>query len=565
MFTRAMRGAAVVVAAAGWTGSVSGQAARERAVMKPAPQRPPVYSPGMGGAGDSFFYAQANVGPGGQNIVGDAANEPSIAVDPTAPNRIAIGWRQFDSVTSDFRQAGRAWSNNGGRTWHNPGPLDPGVFRSDPVLRADSSGRIYFYSLTNGTGSQYSCQMFRSTDGGQTFAPYVQAYGGDKQWMAIDRTGGVGNGYLYAMWDNATIYTPNGFTRSINAGSTYAAPVAMPTSPNWGTVAVGPNGEVYVCGNANGNLSQFTFIKSTNANNPAVTTTFPLTRTVNLGGPQVYFTANTPNPGGLLGQVWVRADNSSGPTRGNVYMLCSVDPAGSDPLSVYLARSTDGGSTWSAPIKVNDEPVGVNAWQWFAALDVAPTGRIDVIWLDTMNTGLVNRSELRYSSSGDAGATWAPSVAVGPQFDSLIGWPTQNKIGDYMDIESDRVGASVAYAGTMNGEQDVYFVRINDWDCNGNGVPDTTDLAAGTLHDCNGNGVPDECEAAAGVVVNCPCYANCDASTLAPVLNVNDFSCFLNKYAAGDSYANCDGSTVAPVLNVNDFSCFTNKYAAGCP
>ena len=60
------------------------------------------------------------------------------------------------------------------------------------------------------------------------------------------------------------------------------------------------------------------------------------------------------------------------------------------------------------------------------------------------------------------------------------------------------------------------------------------------------------------------CYANCDNSTAAPILNVNDFSCFLNKFSAGDTYANCDGSTLAPVLNVNDFSCFLNRFAAGC-
>ena len=61
------------------------------------------------------------------------------------------------------------------------------------------------------------------------------------------------------------------------------------------------------------------------------------------------------------------------------------------------------------------------------------------------------------------------------------------------------------------------------------------------------------------------CYANCDGSTLAPVLNVNDFTCFLNRYSAGDTWANCDASTLAPVLNVNDFSCFLNRYGAGCP
>ncbi len=60
------------------------------------------------------------------------------------------------------------------------------------------------------------------------------------------------------------------------------------------------------------------------------------------------------------------------------------------------------------------------------------------------------------------------------------------------------------------------------------------------------------------------CYANCDGSTVVPILNVNDFQCFLNKFAAADLYANCDNSTNPPVLNVNDFQCFLNKYAGGC-
>jgi uncharacterized membrane protein len=60
------------------------------------------------------------------------------------------------------------------------------------------------------------------------------------------------------------------------------------------------------------------------------------------------------------------------------------------------------------------------------------------------------------------------------------------------------------------------------------------------------------------------CYANCDDSTGAPVLTANDFQCFLNQYAAGQSYANCDGSTGVPSLTANDFQCFLNKYAAGC-
>jgi probable HAF family extracellular repeat protein len=61
-----------------------------------------------------------------------------------------------------------------------------------------------------------------------------------------------------------------------------------------------------------------------------------------------------------------------------------------------------------------------------------------------------------------------------------------------------------------------------------------------------------------------PCYANCDGSTAAPVLNVADFTCFLQRFAAGSPQANCDGSTAPPVLNVADFTCFLQRFAGGC-
>ncbi len=67
------------------------------------------------------------------------------------------------------------------------------------------------------------------------------------------------------------------------------------------------------------------------------------------------------------------------------------------------------------------------------------------------------------------------------------------------------------------------------------------------------------------VSINPACYPNCDQSTAPPILNVNDFSCFLNAFASGSAYANCDNSTAVPVLNVNDFACFLNQFAAGCP
>jgi len=63
------------------------------------------------------------------------------------------------------------------------------------------------------------------------------------------------------------------------------------------------------------------------------------------------------------------------------------------------------------------------------------------------------------------------------------------------------------------------------------------------------------------------CYVNCDLSVDTPFLNVADFTCFLQKFAAQDPYANCDCPVQGcspPTFNVADFTCFLQKFAAGC-
>jgi hypothetical protein len=49
-----------------------------------------------------------NVDANGNNILGDAANEPSISVHPTNLSKMAIAWTQFDSVSFQFL-GGRLW------------------------------------------------------------------------------------------------------------------------------------------------------------------------------------------------------------------------------------------------------------------------------------------------------------------------------------------------------------------------------------------------------------------------------------------------------------------------
>ena len=67
-----------------------------------------------------FTSFQANVDQNGNNILGDAANEPSIAVDPTNGNKMIIGWRQFNTVSSNFRQGGWGYTTDGGVTGRFP-------------------------------------------------------------------------------------------------------------------------------------------------------------------------------------------------------------------------------------------------------------------------------------------------------------------------------------------------------------------------------------------------------------------------------------------------------------
>ncbi len=95
-------------------------------------------------------------------------------------------------------------------------------------------------------------------------------------------------------------------------------------------------------------------------------------------------------------------------------------------------------------------------------MSVAPNGRIDVIWLDTRNNPGTNISALYYSNSNDGGTTWSPNERLSDYFDPHVGWPQQQKMGDYFHMVSDNNGANLAWAATFNGEQDVYYSYIAD-------------------------------------------------------------------------------------------------------
>lgn len=398
----------------------------------------------------NFFSTQVNINDNGENILGDAANEPSIAISPVNPDHMIIGWRQFDTIASNFRQAGYAFTIDGGQNWTFPGVIDPGVFRSDPVLDFDTNGGFYYNSLTF-DGNDFLCDVYQS-EGTGFWDEGTFAFGGDKQWMTVDRSDNSSNGSIYAFWNPSFSVCPPGmFTRSVDGGESYEDCINVESSPIWGTMDVDTDGSLY----AGGISSSFVMVRSQNAGIPGETPVWDLVREVDLGGDVVL--GQGPNPVGLLGQTWIAVDKTDGPTQDNVYMLCSVRPVtSSDNLDVMFARSTDGGNNWESPVRINDD-IGQNAWQWMSTMSVAPNGRIDIIWLDTRDNPGTFLSSLYHSYSTDGGLSFSPNERLSEAFDPHIGWPNQNKMGDYFDMVSTQEGAHLAWAGTFTGGQDVYY------------------------------------------------------------------------------------------------------------
>ncbi len=432
----------------------------------PAAPHPMETSPRMISQFAAFTSVQVNVNASGQNIVGDAANECSISVNPVDRNKKTISWRQFNDVASNFRQGGWGYTSNGGASWTFPGVLENGVFRSDPVTQSDENGNFFYLSLQSDVNLSFFCDdLWRSLNGGQSWTLLSGergAGGGDKQWLAIDRSSGPGHGFQYQA-DDGINCTGGGveLQRSLDGGVTWQSPVTIPNGPIYGTPDVDTNGNLFVGGEGS---SSFFCERSTNAQIAAQTPRFDQSTAVNLGG---FIGSGGINPAGLTGQTFLAVDRSGGPTNNNVYMLASVVPNGRSTTDVMFARSTDAGKTFSAAKKINDDPFNPSKWHWFGTFSVAPNGRLDAVWYDSRNAANNTDSQLFYSWSTDAGVTWAPNVAVSDSFNPSEGYPNQSKIGDYITIVSDNTGADVAYSATFNfnagrgqHEEDIYYVRV---------------------------------------------------------------------------------------------------------
>ena len=302
-------------------------------------------------------------------------NEPSVKISRSDPNRVVAAWRDFRTgVNPPLRRVGFSLSTDGGESWTVSELLPqiiPGAdLSSDPVVGVDLSGNFYVYTVSlnnnNGNGELW---VFKSTDQGETFNQVYQMTNTtafeDKEWAATDlNPASPFANNLYCSWTRFDFGTEILLVRSTDEGITWSNPVSVSdeSSVQGSFPAVGPNGELYVVWRHSG---QMMFDKSTDGG-------------VTFGTDIIV--SNAPN-------AWfphMAVDLSGGPRNGYIYVTWNDERNGDD--DAFVCYSSDGGDTWSTPIRVNNDPIGNGKIQYWPSVAISELGEISILFYDTRNT-----------------------------------------------------------------------------------------------------------------------------------------------------------------------------------
>jgi len=387
--------------------------------------------------------------------------EPSIVFSPlTATTVLAAAMHVVypSSGTTAEQRVKTFWSSDAGATWNDAAPLSlttPSAtygYQADPVLAFDRTGVAYLSTLIYAGGpgalNRTGIALWKSTDSGRTWSapfPVVERTNlsgiwtlspqDDKEWMAIDTSGGPRDGTIYLAWVR---FLPSScqFTRSTDGGRTWAA---MKTIGDGGApqIVIGGDGEIHVVQASTTRLFSVTSHDGgesfsspvTIAPLPAVNTTFPNLQI------QVY---QFPSSAG---------DTSFGSHRGNVYTVwvTSTDayPEGGSafPATIWFSRSTDGAVTWSAPRRLSDSSSGRDAMLPSVACD-PQTGDVVVAWLDRRDDADNRVARLYAAHSTDGGATFTQPRA----FTSSLDLTGTRFIGDYNGTAANATLALTAFS-----------------------------------------------------------------------------------------------------------------------
>jgi len=331
-------------------------------------------------------------------------SEPSICINPKNPAQLVAGCN-IDKVF---------YSSDTGRTWVTERiESNYGVW-GDPSITVDTNGYFYFFHLSNAHHwiDRIVCQ--RSENGGKdwtqdTYMGFDDSKNQDKQWPVVDPE----NNMIYVTWTQFDQYGSASqkdssnilFSRSYDGGLTWSMPlrinkVAGDCIDSDNTVegavpAVGPNGEVYVAWAGPLGLM---FDKS--MDNGSTWMSEDKFVALMPGG----WDFDVPGINRCNGLPVTACDLSNGKYRGNIYINWSDQRNGDDDTDIWLAKSEDGGDTWSKPIRVNDDLPGRHQFFTWMSIDQT-TGYLYFVFYDRRNYDDV-RTDVYMAMSKDGGETF---------------------------------------------------------------------------------------------------------------------------------------------------------------
>lgn len=358
--------------------------------------------------------------------------EPSIAINPKNTKQIAAG-----SVLKGYH-----FSIDGGLTWKSKKMASSYGVYGDPVLQFDNLGRLYYFHLTDykkGTHlDRILCQTSESILGKFTNGSFPEPNGTkvqDKHWVVIDPKTNV----LYMTWTQFDAYDSSDpkdtsiivFSKSMDRGKSWTKPLRISTfggdcldgdnTVEGAVPALGLNGEIYVTWTGPNGLM---FQKSTDGGKTWLKEEKHLANQI--GG----WDLNIPGFFRANGLPFLMSDMSNGPHRGTLYVNWCDQRNGAINTDVWLIKSTDGGDTWSAPIKVNQDQT--NTHQFLTAMCIDQTnGQLHFVYYDRRK--YKNKStDVIWATSTDGGKTFQEETI------SNLPFTPNDKVffGDYLGISA---------------------------------------------------------------------------------------------------------------------------------
>ncbi|MFT5822279.1 MAG: hypothetical protein ACI8ZM_003535 [Crocinitomix sp.] len=384
---------------------------------------------------------------------GMSQSENSVFVNPI-DNQIALNGN--NAVFDIFSQSGAnaMFTFDGGLTWTGgPNPITENG--GDPAMAIDLDGNSFegFIRGDDGQG------VYISPDDGATWTTSNIANAPadvllDKNHLWVDNsTASAFEGNLYSAWTplrTAVGGTAPGlneisFSRSTNGGVTWSGPIVISAavaagSHNQGVnIQTGPAGEIYLVWAIYDSWPSRETALGFSMSTDGGLTFSPAVRIISsIRGIRGTGIANVTGKSQRINSFPVMAcDISGGPNNGDLYITWSNEGVpgtnvGPD-VSVYMIRSTDGGTSWATPTRVNQDPIG--NIQYFPWITSDPeTGELHTIFYDDRDVGGA-MVETWVASSSDGGATWTEmrvsDVAFTPApIPGLAG----QYMGDYLGI-----------------------------------------------------------------------------------------------------------------------------------